>query len=84
MQAKIETWDQARELALKEIEKKVGKIEKYWPDSISLEPKYHGGLWNIRLDVQVKAGLFKKKLLKVMVKADPITGEIREFKVRDA
>ncbi|MCD6312317.1 MAG: hypothetical protein J7L79_00705, partial [Thaumarchaeota archaeon] len=54
------------------------KISKYWVNSISLEPKTHGGLWSVRLELQVGKGL-SKKLIEVAMKIDPETGEVKEF-----
>ncbi len=85
MQAKISTWDQAKELGLREAEKRLGvKIEKYWPNSISLEPTTHGGLWDVRLELQVKKSLGKKALIRVSMKLDPKTGEVKEFKAEQS
>ena len=76
---KVRSWAQARDLMLSEAERRLNaKIKKYWVDSVSLEPKTHGGLWNIRLDLQVKEG-FRSKLVRVSAKINPESGEIKEF-----
>jgi len=67
------------DLALSEARRRLNaKIENYWVDSISLEPKTHGGFWNVRLNLQVREG-FRKKLIKIAAKIDPESGEMKEF-----
>jgi len=76
---RVGSWEQAMEIGLREAERRLSaKIKKYWVSSISLEPKTHGGLWNVRLELQVEKRM-SKKLIKVAIKIDPETGEIREF-----
>lgn len=77
---RIGSWDEAKEAGLREAEKRLNaKVEKCWVDSISLEPKPVGGLWNVRLELQLRKGL-RKKLVKVSMSLDPETGEVKEFK----
>ncbi|HDD39736.1 MAG TPA: hypothetical protein ENG21_00595 [Nitrososphaeria archaeon] len=77
---KISTWDEARDLGLKEAEKRLGiSIEKYWIDSIRLEPRNKGGYWTVRLDLQVRKSLGRKNLIHVSMKINPSTGEITDF-----
>ena len=66
---------------MREAERRLGvKIKKYWLNSISLEPTTHGGLWDVRLDLQVGKSLGRKALIRVSMKLDPKTGEVKEFK----
>ena len=72
---KVRSWEQAMGIGLREAERRLSaKVKRYWVSSISLEPRTHGGLWNVRLELQVE-----KKLIKVAIKIDPETGEIKEF-----
>jgi hypothetical protein len=77
----IGSWEEAKRLALSEAEKKLGaRVEKYWVDSIALEPSTHGGLWNVRLDLRVREGR-RRRLVKISMRLSPGTGEPVEFKV---
>ena len=77
---RIGSWDEAKEVGLREAEKRLNaRIERYWVDSISLEPKPMGGLWNVRLELQLRKGL-GKRLVRVSMRLDPETGEVKEFK----
>ncbi len=76
---RVKSWEEAKQLALQETKRRLAvEIRKYWVDSISLEPRSHGGLWSVRLDLQARKG-FRKRLIKVAMKIDPETGEVREF-----
>jgi len=76
----INSPDEARDAALREAERRLGaKIKRYWLNSISLEPATHGGLWNVRLELQVGRSLLRRALVRVFVKLDPKTGEVKEF-----
>ena len=78
---RIVSWEGAERLALSEGEKRLGaKIEKYWVDSIALEPSTHGGLWNVRLDLRIRDGR-RRRLVKVAMRLSPETGEPIEFRV---
>jgi len=77
---RIGSWDEAKEAGLREAEKRLNaKIKKYWVDSISLEPNPVGGLWSVRLELQLRKGL-GKRLVRVSMRLDPETGEVKEFK----
>jgi Cu2+-containing amine oxidase len=78
---RIVSWEGAERLALSEGEKRLGaKIEKYWVDSITLEPSTHGGLWNVRLDLRIRDGR-RRRLVKVAMRLSPETGEPIEFRI---
>jgi len=81
---KISTWDEARDLGLREAEKRLGaSVKKYWIDSIRLEPKGEGGYWTVRLDLQIRKSLGRKSLIHVSMKIDPSTGEIKNFQTEE-
>lgn len=80
---KVESWEDAKRQALLEAKKRLGaRIEKYWVNSITLEPSTHGGLWNVKLDLQVRER-WRKKLIKLAMKLSPETGEPIEFKIKE-
>ncbi len=80
---RISSWEEAERQAILEAEKRFGaKIKKYWVNSIALEPSTHGGLWSIKLDLRVKKR-WRKKLVRVVMRLSPKTGELVEFKIGD-
>lgn len=81
---RVSAWSEARDLALKEAEKRLAApIKKYWVDSIRLEPKEIGGYWVVKLDLQVRKSLGRKSLIHVSVEIEPSTGEIKSFDARE-
>jgi len=72
----INSPDEARDAALREAERRLGaKIKRYWLSSISLEPITHGGLWNVRLELQVERSLLRGAR-KSLYEARPEDGQV--------
>lgn len=82
--ARVSTWNEAKELGLREAEKKLGRrIEKHWVDSIRLEQEADGNYWTVRLELQVGKSLGKKTCIHASMKIDPFTGEVRDFQAKE-
>lgn len=80
----VSTWDEARNMALREAEKRLGfPIKKYWVDSIRLEPEETGSHWVVKLDLQVRKSLVRKSLIHISMEIDPSTGEVKSFQAKE-
>ena len=84
VEAAISSWEDAKNVILKEIEKRLdGDVEDCWVDSIRLEQHMDGDVWIVRLKTILKKGFSKKGYL-VSAKVDSISGEIKEFEAKPA
>jgi len=57
VEAAISSWEDAKNIILKEIEKRLdGDVEDCWVDSIRLEQHMDGDIWIVRLKTILKKG----------------------------
>ncbi|MCS7125492.1 MAG: hypothetical protein NZ929_01060 [Aigarchaeota archaeon] len=82
-EVKILSWDQAKSLAEKEIEERLGgKIKSSWVESIWLTPHSEGSRWIVKLKVVMSKGFMRGESYTVSVVLNSLTGEVEEFEAR--